>query len=233
MIGGRRVLAVVPARGGSKGVPRKNIRVVGGQPLIGWTLEAARGSKYIDRVVVSTDDAEISDVVEGYGRGIALRRPAELATDEAGSQGVVLHALDACPGFDLGVLLQPTSPLRTAQHIDACLEQLTNRGVDSCISVSAASESPEWMFRIDEQGRMSPLLEPGERAVRRQDAPRLYLPNGAVYAFSIAWFRQAQRFLDPDTLAYVMPGDRSLDIDTEADLAVFEYLASKLQKGKS
>ena len=229
MIDGLRTLAIIPARGGSKGVPRKNIRVVGGKPLIAWTLAAAKASAYLDRVVVSSDDDEICVAAMRWEADQTLKRPAELATDLATSLDVVLHALDALPGFDAAILLQPTSPLRVASDIDGCLETMAGRGASSCVSVCEASESPYWMYRLDGDGRLASLLDNKKEFNRRQDLPPVYRLNGALYAFGINWIRTSRRFIDAETIGYVMPEARSLDIDTELDMIVFEHLV-KCQK---
>ena len=230
MIDGLRTLAIVPARGGSKGVPRKNLRVVGDKPLIGWTIAAAQASSHVDRVIVSSDDDEICGAAARYGDGIALKRPAELATDEATSLDVVLHAVDALPGFDVAILLQPTSPLRITADIDGCLEMMVRRGANSCVGVCEVSESPYWMYRLDGDDRLVALLDTKQNFNRRQDLPPVFLPNGAVYAFRVDWIRTSRLFIDAETIGYVMPASRSLDIDTELDMLVLEQMI-KSQKG--
>ncbi|HKY80080.1 MAG TPA: acylneuraminate cytidylyltransferase family protein [Sphingobium sp.] len=219
MIEGLRVLAIVPARGGSKGVPRKNLRLVGGKPLVCWTIEAAQASSYLDRVVVSSDDDEICAAAAGYGAGIGLKRPAELAQDDSTSLSVVLHAVREIPGYDIGVVLQPTSPLRTVADIDGCLEMMMARGSDSCVSVREAEENPYWMYRLASDFRLAPVLDRGLVPTRRQDLPPVYMPNGAVYAFRIDALERHGNFIGEHTVGYVMPSGRSLDIDTESEMA--------------
>jgi CMP-N,N'-diacetyllegionaminic acid synthase len=224
MIDNKRVLAIVPARGGSKGVPRKNIRVVAGEPLIGWTIRPALASRYIDRIIVSSEDDEICAIAARYGSDLPLKRPAEFATDDASSLDVVLHALDASPNYDIGVLLQPTSPLRRTDDIDDCISLMVKHYAASCMAVTEATENPYWMYRVSMDGRLSPLMRDDLRFSRRQDQPRLYLPNGALYAFQPDWLRRGRHFVDDNTIAYVMPAERSLDIDTEADMILFEQI---------
>ena len=220
MIGNQRVLALIPARGGSKGLPGKNIRPAGGKPLIAWTVEAARASRFIDRIVLSTDDDAIMNVARDWGCDVPFRRPAELATDTATSLDVALHALDALPGFDVLVLLQPTSPLRTSDDIDAVCRALSNADVDSCVSVCAVEYSPYWMYRLDDAHTLRPLLDDAS-ASRRQDLPDVYRLNGAVYATRVGWLRSQRRFVGPGTVGHVMPDERSIDIDTIADFESF------------
>lgn len=224
MIDGRRVLAVVPARGGSKGLPRKNVLDLGGRPLIAWTLTAAQQATHIDRCVVSTDDTEIASVARAHGGEVPFMRPAELAGDHAATMDTVFHVLDRLPGFDFVVLLQPTSPLRSAADIEQTLERMIAAGAPACVSVTEPAKSPYWSYRIDAHGRLVPLTDPAYTRVRRQDLPPAYVLNGAVYAARVDWLREQGSFLHPDTLAYPMPAERSLDIDTALDLRLAELL---------
>lgn len=223
MIQGKSVLAIIPARGGSKGVPRKNIRVVGGKPLIAYSIEAARLSSCVDRVILSTDDAEIAQVAAHYDCEIPFMRAPELAGDEARSADVVLDALARCPGFDYFVLLQPTSPLRSAADIDACATACLSAKAPVCVSVSEAKESPFWMYRISSGQHLTPILPP-TNVGRRQDLETIYSLNGAVYFAETSSFIQNKTFLNPSTIAHVMPPERSVDIDTFADFRFLEFL---------
>ena len=227
MIDGRSVLAVIPARGGSKGVRGKNVRTVHGRPLIAWTIAAARRSRFIDRVIVSTNDDAISAAALEAGAEVPFRRPEHLATDTSSSIDVVVDALERTPGFDYLVLLQPTSPLRTTADIDAAIERCQRADVPACVSVTVVEEHPQWMFRIDEAGRLTPLLPKASVPQRRQDLPEIYRLNGAVYVARTAWLVQARTFLAADTVGYVMPGIRSLDIDTESDFQILEQFAGE------
>lgn len=222
-----RVLAIVPARGGSKGLPGKNIRPLLGKPLIGWSLDAARASRYITDVAVSSDDPEILSVAKALGAHMSLTRPPELARDESSSMDVVLQVLDVLPAYDWVVLLQPTSPLRTGADIDAALERCWTTGAPACVSVSPAAESPWWMFGIDADGRLASFLPPEQRPTRRQDLPELYSLNGAVYAARVDWLRQSRSFLAEETVAVVMPTARAVDIDTLEDFQQAEYLLNQ------
>ena len=220
MIGDSRVLALIPARGGSKGLPGKNIRLVGARPLLAWTIDAARAARTVDRVVLSSDDDAIMDAAQAYGCDVPFRRPAELATDTAASIDVVLHALDLLPGYDVVVLLQPTSPLRSAVDIDAACARL-HEGAPSCVSVCAVQQSPYWMYRLDEQHALAPLLATPPGITRRQDLPPVYMLNGAVYAARVDWLRRTRGFVTRETVAHVMPAERSIDIDTIDDFEAF------------
>src|SRR5687767_5058839 len=181
MIGARRVLAVIVARGGSQGLPGKNILPIAGRPLLAWTIDAARAARSIDRTILSSDDEAIIAAARGCGCEVPFRRPAELATDTATAVDVVLHALDNVSEYDVVVLLQPTSPLRTAADIDAACAQLAASGAPSCVSVCMAEQSPYWMYRLNGSRRLEPLLEAPTGATRRQDLPPVYVLNGAIY----------------------------------------------------
>lgn len=226
MIGPGRLLAIVPARGGSKGVPRKNLREAGGLPLIAWTLRAALASQHIDRTVVSTDDPEIATVARLHGAEVPFMRSAELADDRAPTIDVVLDALQRLPGHDWVLLLQPTSPLRTTADIDGAIAQCIRLGAPSCVSVCPAQESPYWMYSTTEGGQLRPLL-PQSAHTRRQDLPPAYSLNGAIYLARTDWLVHERAFVRPSTIAYVMPVERSLDIDTEADLVQLQTYLGK------
>ena len=220
MIGAERVLAVIPARGGSKGVPGKNIRVAHGKPLIAWTIAAARCSTYLDRIIVSTDSDDIAAIARQYGAEVPFMRPAHLAADDSPGIAPVIHALDQLPGYGWVVLLQPTSPLRTAVDIDACLMRCLEQKAPACVTMTTAPP-PELTFRIDQMGALAPVLGWDQVATRRQELTAAYVLNGAVYAARSQWLRSVGGFLNEETLAYIMPQERSLDIDTEFDLTLF------------
>jgi CMP-N,N'-diacetyllegionaminic acid synthase len=219
VIDGRSVLAVIPARGGSKGLPGKNILPVGGKPLLAWTIDAARAAACIDRLILSSDDEAIMAVARAHGCEVPFHRPAALATDEATSIDVVLHALDTLPGYDVVVLLQPTSPLRSAADIEATCAKLASSGVQACVSVSPVAHSPYWMYLLGDDLHLVPLVEPPAGVARRQDLPPAYTLNGAVYAAETAWLRRARSFVTRETVAHVMPAERAIDIDTQDDLS--------------
>jgi N-acylneuraminate cytidylyltransferase len=231
MIEGKSVIAVIPARGGSKGLVRKNIRDVADRPLIAWTIEEAKKSKYIDRLILSSDDPEIISVARNWGCDVPFVRPAELAMDDTPGVAPLLHALTCIPEkYDYALLLQPTSPLRLAADIDGCLEMCAKRWAPACVTVTEPAKSPYWMYRLDADDRLVPLMDKGYTSQRRQDLPTVYVLNGAVYAVRTGWVEQHQTFLTPETAAYIMPHERSLDVDTELDLEICELLLSRRQK---
>jgi N-acylneuraminate cytidylyltransferase len=232
MIATSRILAVITARGGSKGVPRKNIREVGGKPLIAWTVQAAQKSKYVDRLILSSDDAEIISVAGVFGCDAPFVRSPELAKDDTPSLLVVLDAIERVPGYDYVVLLQPTSPLRGADDIDACIERCFQTGAPASVSVCEVSEPPEWMYRLTSTGRLSPLITLGAPATRRQDLLPCYMLNGAVYVARADWLKSRRTFVTDETAACVMPHTRSIDIDSEEDLEKLKMMMES-ESGKT
>lgn len=223
------VLAVIPARGGSKSLPRKNVLPLAGRPLLAWTIAAARNAHCVRRVIVSTEDEEIAAVARAAGAEVPFPRPAELATDTASSVAVLRHAVEQCPGCAYVVLLQPTSPLRTAEDIDSAFALLRSSNSPSCVSICAVEESPWWMYRQLEDGRIVPLLPEPANGDRRQDLPSVYRVNGALYLARTDWFLQEGKLIGAATIGYRMPRRRSVDIDTRAD---FECAARILSEGQ-
>ncbi len=222
MLDNKKVLALLTARGGSKSLPKKNILTAGGKPLLAWSIEVAQRSKYIDRLVLSSDDEEIISVAKRYDCETPFIRPKELATDQASSYSVAIHALNSIEEeFDILVLLQPTSPLRNELDIDNCIELSSKTG--SCVSLVESNKSPYWMYTISEDS-MDPILSSKKPILRRQDSPKVYILNGAVYAVDCEWLRKNGSFIGDETVPYVMPDERSLDIDSEKDLQIFKMI---------
>ena len=231
MIGDLSVLALITARGGSKGVPRKNVRLAGGKPLIAWTIEAAKASRTIDRLILSSDDEEIMEAARQWGCQVPFCRPAELSGDTVPSDAVIQHAVKAVgESYDLLVLLQPTSPLRSAADIDACVERLLESGAPTCISVQEAPENPYWMVTLGDDGRIRSFVEQDNRAFRRQDLPTVYATNGAVYAAYCRDILAGGPIMDPASAAYIMPAERSLDVDTEYDFTLADLILTHLSR---
>ncbi len=224
MIDNAKVLGLITARGGSKGVPRKNVRMVGGKPLIAWTIDAALKSKTIDHLILSSDDEEIIAVAREWGCEVPFVRPDELASDTAGSLDVVRHALELeGEGYDYIVLLQPTSPLRTPEDINATLDLCHTRNTPTCVSVCEVDKTPYWMFKVDDNSCLEPLFPIEQMPVNRQEANPVYMLNGAVYVARTNHILDGGGFVSRDTIVYIMPPERSLDIDTEQDLALMEF----------
>lgn len=219
-------MGLIPARGGSKGVPRKNIRILGQKPLIAWTIEAAINSKLLDRIILSSEDNEIIEVARAYGCEAPFVRPAELAADNSTALETALHALQSlAEDYEYLVLLQPTSPLRTSEDIDGCIRMCHSHNAPSCAAVCQPRQSPYWMFSRNQEGYLVPLLRAAQNISRRQDLPTAYVVNGAVYVAKTSWLRNTMSFVTEETLAYEMPEERSIDLDTELDFKLAEIIA--------
>ena len=214
-------LALITARGGSKGLPRKNVLLTAGKPLIAWTVHAALAATTVGRVVLSSDDDEIIEAAAAAGCDIPFRRPPELATDEASSMDVVFHALQELPDYEFVVLLQPTSPLRTGADIDAAFKLMLDHNAPACVSVTDVDQSPYWMYEVTENDRLRSLFEQSPKINRRQDLPPIFTLNGAIYIAKVEWLLQSRSFLGPETIAYKMPRSRSIDIDNAIDFQRF------------
>lgn len=219
----RHILGLIPARGGSKGIPRKNIKPIAGKPLIAWAIESALRSKVLAGVVVTTDDEEIAEVARRHGAQVPFLRPAELARDDTPGVAPVLHALEQLTTYDTVLLLQPTSPLRTTADIDDCVVQARRLDAPCMVSVSEAHQHPYWMYRLDASQRLSALIS-APHVTRRQDLPPVYAANGALYYADASWLRTQLTFITPDTAAYVMPAQRAVDLDTPLDWKLAELL---------
>lgn len=217
------VLAIITARGGSKGLPRKNVLPLGGTPLIAWTVRAALDARCIARVIVSTDDDEIAAAARAAGAEVPFQRPVALASDTASSVDVMVHALDELSGFERAVLLQPTSPFRTGADLDEGFARWSLApGSGSCVSVCEADCSPWIMYGRGPEGRLERLLPEPPHGLRRQDLPKVLMLNGAFYFVDVARLRAERRFVFDDSLGHEMPVERSLDIDTKEDFAEAE-----------
>lgn len=225
-------LFLIPARGGSKGIPGKNIKPFCGKPLICHSIDHARALSDDALICVSTDSEEIRRVAEDHGLHVPFLRPAELATDRSGSREVMIHALDRYRdmGFDIDrlVLLQPTSPLRTPEDIQNCLDLYTPQ-LDMVVSVKEAATNPYYnAFEPDEDGYLHISKGPGTYT-RRQDAPKVWEYNGAVYVINPESLRERPMGLFERRRMYAMPAERSVDLDTPLDWLMAEQLASTLR----
>jgi len=230
VLNGKTFLAVIPARGGSKRLPRKNVLDLGGKPLIAWTIEAAKQSKYIDHFIVSTDDEEIKTVSEQYNAEVLIR-PGELATDTASSVDVVLHAINAQhKQYDYVILLQPTSPLRTAQHIDEAIELLFEKNANAIISVCETDHSPLWSNTLPDDGSLDNFIREEVKGKRSQDLPTYYRLNGALYLCLISELVEHKTLMPKiQSYSFIMDVGSSIDIDTQEDFELVKY--KLLQKG--
>lgn len=227
-LSGRSVLALVPARGQSTGIRRKNLTLLRGRPLVEHTIRAALGARSVDATYLSSDDPEILEVGLALGARV-VERPAEWATDDAAASDVVRHFLDWLPAAlrdqdPYIAYLQPTSPMRTAHHIDSALNLLEETSAHSLVSVLRLQKSPFKSFTIDEDGRLQSLFDEHMSNMRRQDLPETYTPNGAIYLFSVEEFVRRGGFPSNGSVPFFMSPNESIDIDDAQDLARAERL---------
>ena len=235
MIEGKSVIALIPARGGSKGLPRKNVLPVADYPLVAWPIMAAKNSQYIDRIICSTDDEEIAAAAIEAGADVPFLRPSELAADTASSIDVVLHALDSMEEsgqvFDYIVLLEPTSPLTESHDIDNGLLSLFSKRdlADSIVGVSKVeSTHPDYDVRISSQGLISPYVVTDFKELkRRQEIEPLFFLDGSFYISEVIAFRKYLSFYHERTLASIMPRWKSFEIDEFVDLVCVEAILSR------
>lgn len=230
MINGLKILAIIPARAGSKRVINKNIRDLGGIPLIGWTLKDLNKSKYIDHSYVSTDSSEIQKVSESYKIDSHPLRPSEFASDTASSVDVVMDVIDhKKTGFDIIVLLQPTSPFRKIEDVDKAIEFFISKKAKSVTSVCETESHPSWSAKLPENHSMQEMIK-NIQSKRSQDLEAFYRLNGAIYITTVNDFRQNKSFFAPeDAYAYVMKRIDSIDIDTEEDLLMAQGLVKVIK----
>lgn len=228
MINSKKVLAIIPARGGSKRLPRKNILPIGGKPLIAWTIDAAKNSEYIDNVFVSTDDDEIRSVAMVYGASVPELRPKELASDTASTDSMLFYTLKKYGfGNDIVILLQPTSPLRTEKNIDEALELYIEKNAFSVVSVTPCAHSPLWANTLPDDSNMKDFIKDGGLQ-RSQDLERYFRLNGAIYIFDIQRLLRYGKICYTDkSFAYKMSAFSSVDIDEELDFDFAELLLCK------
>jgi len=221
----RRIIGIIPARGGSKSIPRKNIKMLVGKPLIAWTIEEAKKSKYIDRLILSSEDDEIIKVAKEWGCEVPFVRPKELAQDDTPGIEPVIHALKTLPEkYDYVCLLQPTSPLRKVADIDGCIEKCIFNDAESCVSVAEVNKSPYWMYSVDNLDKLKPLFPQYHQIPNRQLLPKIYNINGAIFFAAIDSLLEKKNFITENTLAYSMNELNSIDIDHEYDFSFCELL---------
>lgn len=226
----KKILAIIPARGGSKGVPHKNIKELNGKPLIAWTIETALQTSCIERIIVSTDDKDIADVAKKYGAEVPFLRPKEIALDDTPDMPVYEHTLSWLSDNeryipDIIVWLRPTAPLRTSEDIEKAVEILVSSKCDWVRSVCLAEHHPYWMHKICE-GRLKSFIEGVDikKYVRRQLLPPAYRLNGAVEVTWRETINEKKLLYDGDVSAYEMPPERSVDVDTLMDFLILESM---------
>lgn len=241
MIDGGRVLAIVPARGGSKGLPRKNLRQLGGRPLVAWPIAAARGTPVIDRVVLSTDDAEIAAAGREAGADVPFMRPPQLADDSASSADVVCHALEALRSggetYDYLILLEPTSPLTEPDDVARALRRLhaSRDRADAIVGISrVVAHHPEYNVLLGPDGVIRPQTTAQfGSAKRRQDIEDVYFMEGSLYASAVDVFLKRRTFCHERTLGYPVPRWKALEIDELMDLVCVEALLARRSELRS
>lgn len=221
------VLCLITARGGSKGIPKKNIIDLGGKPLIEWTIDCALKSKFIDRVVLSSDDEEIIKVALSSGCDVPFVRPKELAQDQSGSAEVIIHALTNLPHYDYFVLLQPTSPFRSVLHLDEMIAIIIENNYRQIVSVGKLKKETHFLYFTDTEKSLIPVS--GEYVInkRRQDQVPIYQHNGSVYISEKNFFIEKKSFNCIETKMYEMDGYYNLDIDDKIDLDFANFLIEK------
>lgn len=221
------ILGLIPARGGSKGIPGKNIRLLAGKPLITHTIHTALKSELIDRVMVSTDSEEIANISKKAGAEVPFLRPNNLAEDDTPMLSVIKHCLEQITAMnwhpDILILLQATSPFRKTQHLDNAIEKFLESSVTCLISVRRVNDNPYWMKVI--KGKfISPFIENTHNFHLRQSLPIIYIPNGAIYIWKTSYILNSNQLLPSDTIAYEMDDYSSLDLDNEMDWKFAEFL---------
>jgi CMP-N,N'-diacetyllegionaminic acid synthase len=227
-----RILSIIPARGGSKGLLGKNIIDLAGMPLIGWSINASLNSKYINKTIVSSDDEKILDISIKCGAEI-IRRPDYLSSDDATSEGVVRHAIDYLSSkgevFDSVILLQPTSPLRSSIDIDEAFDAMFDSNATAVISVFEGDNKMLKAFVNRSDGFLEGICNNKYPFMRRQDLPKVYVPNGAIYINKIASFLKDNSFFSTSVVSYIMLENKSIDIDTHDDLIVAELYLNDIK----
>jgi CMP-N-acetylneuraminic acid synthetase len=222
-----KILAVIPARGGSKGVPRKNLKKISGKSLLQWAIERSNKSKFIDRLIISSEDIEIIEESKKFGCEVPFKRPDYLARDESSTNDVILHALENINGYDIVLCLQVTSPLVETEDIDLAIKACVDSDSKACISASIPEKSPYWMFKLNNK-MVDPIFGESYFNKRRQDLPEVFIPNGAVYVAYSDWFKNNKSFYSKETTVHIMSREKSFDLDTELDFLLVEtYLKQK------
>ena len=228
------ILAIIPARSGSKRIPKKNIRMLLGKPLLVHTIDAVKNSNHVNRFIVSTEDDKIAQISQSSGTEVIMR-PLELARDESPTEDVIINVLEQLHNKeqytpDLIILLQPTSPLRTTEDIDNAIKAFLTSSSESLISVTEYDHTPYWAFRI-EKGILKPEFT-RDPLKRSQDVPKLYRPNGSIFITRVETFLKNRSFYTNQIIPFVMPRERSIDIDDEFDFSLAEFLL-KTGEGKN
>ncbi len=224
------MLAIIPARGGSKGLPGKNVKELCGKPLIAYTIEAAQQVKEIDRVIVTTDSPEIAEVAQKYGAEVPFMRPKYLAEDTSLACDVYLHAVEFMQSqaqieAENFIVLLPTTPLRNCENIKEALNLFTETRAKTLISMVEADVPISWYYRVDENGKIKNAgFDEQNSSNNRQDNAKYYIPNGAIYILNYKLLKEKRTYYSENTVAYIMERSNSIDIDTEDDMLYAEFM---------
>lgn len=230
MINGQKVVAIIPARAGSKRLKNKNILDFNGKPLIVWTIDAAKSSRYVDSFIVSTDSERIIEISKKNGAEVPFVRPEKLSSDTSSTISVIQHAVEALKleENDIVIILQPTSPLRTAGNIDSAVELLINKKSNAIVSVCKCSHSPLWSNTISDNGSMKGFIREDIKGKRSQELPNFYQLNGAIYVATVSFIKQNNSInYDDNVFAYIMDRCESIDIDDDIDFEIAKMLAQR------
>lgn len=230
----KKMTVIIPARGGSKGLPKKNIKNFCGKPLIAWTIIAAQNSKYVDRVIVSTDCSEIAEVAKKYGAEIPFLRPTELATDNSPAIDAYIYTIEKLnqnliKPIENFIVLQPTSPLRNSAHIDEAAKLFFDLKPDSLLSVYENPFMIQWVKLINENGFLKDLKK-SKVQLNRQEESKTYLLNGAILILKLSLIKKKRKFISKKSLPFVMERKFSVDIDDEIDFYFAEKILEKIKK---
>lgn len=225
-----RILAIIPARSGSKGLPGKNTLNFCEKPLIAWSIEQAKASKYLDKILVSTDGKKIADIAVKYGADVPFLRPKQLATSTSSIIDVLIHALNFLGknnSYDAVLLLQPTSPLRKSEDVNKAIELFFKKNADSVVSVCLNEHHPYWSTTLSNTQKIKKFLGKGNVHKNRQSLEPFFRLNGVIYLAKIDFLKKKRSFFGNNTYAYIMPAERSQDIDTKLDFEIAQFLAKK------
>ena len=223
------LLAIIPARGGSKGIPRKNIKDFCGKPLIAWTIQEALESKYVDRVIVSTDDKEIKNISLKFGAEVPFLRPKELSRDNSQGIDVMLHAINIFSNFERIVYLQPTSPFRTVIDIDSAYEFALDKDADSLVPIVKSDKNVHWFLSRDSDSKVKRIMNSGFSS-NRQNLPDAFLLCGSIFLYKTEWLSSNRKLMSKNSYGFEIPSERAYEIDTTQDWDFAEYLMSKKMK---
>jgi N-acylneuraminate cytidylyltransferase len=228
MISGKKVLAIIPARSGSKGLPNKNIKKLVNKPLIAWTLEEANKSKYIDKILVSSDSQKILDISKKYSNIISHLRNKKLSRDNSIIVDVIISIIKEYNDFDYIVLLQPTSPFKKYRDIDLCLKKIVKYNYQSVASVANVKKNIEWFFEIDKiDSALQPVFNKFPKNTNRQFGKKFYQFSGDFYIVEKKWLIKNKRLVSNKTKPYILKNNLIIDIDDEIDFKIANFLAKK------